>query len=112
MDMLSREQRHYPRFRRKVPTSMQFRKDGAILQTTTRDVSVEGAEFEWGRSVQPGERILFHIKLTNSVFRCEGMVQWVRSLTTGQYFFGVRFLNLREDQYQQMEEFLGKVPTM
>jgi c-di-GMP-binding flagellar brake protein YcgR len=73
------------------------------------DLSLSGIRLTWLRPLVSGTPLLVRLQLGESglAIECKGRVRWCAPLTNGLYHFGVRFLDMTEDERDQLEGFIS-----
>jgi len=73
------------------------------------DLSLSGVRFTWLRPHVPGTPLLIRLQLgeTGPAIECKGRVCWSVPLRNGLHYFGVRFLDMTEDEIEHLENFLN-----
>jgi len=109
-----RERRRCPRKDTAVCVWMQFRRQPSVCGVTTSDLSPEGARFTAPLPVRPGEHVMLYLQLEQVAYsiECKGKVCWAESQIGGETSFGVRFLDLRHEEEEQLRETLGPRPSI
>ena len=97
--------------RRNVETSVWLYQpsDGRPSIMRSADLSLSGMRLTWLRPVMRGQPLLLrlHLGANGPAIECKGRVCWCEQLANGMYRFGVRFLDLADDETAQMEEFFS-----
>ncbi|MBN2310880.1 MAG: PilZ domain-containing protein [Candidatus Hydrogenedentes bacterium] len=108
MRELGAELRRHPRQQRAVCGWLQFSDENVVRGMVTVNISQEGARFATLRPVLPAERVLVSLQLTPTgpAVECKGRVCWVREMDNGLRHFGVRFVDLHEDESAALAQFL------
>lgn len=72
------------------------------------DLSLLGVRLTWLRPLPAGTSLLVRLQLgeNGTAIECKGRVCWCAPLKNGLYHFGVRFLDMTEDEREEMEEFI------
>ena len=106
------EKRRIPRKETAVCVWMQFRRDPSVRGTTTVDLSPDGARFNAPHPVRPGEQVMLYLQLEPVAYtiECKGKVCWSQPQDSGVTSFGVRFLDLREDEEENLRKTLERRP--
>lgn len=83
--------------------------EGRLSPMRSADVSVSGARLTWLRPLAPNTPLLVRMQLGESghAIECKGRVCWCAPLKNGLHHFGVRFLDITEDEHERLEEFLN-----
>lgn len=106
-DVSTQNRRRYTRQALSVPASLRFHEEEAPLLTLTQDVGLEGAKFSTGRAVEPGVPVLLRLQLGDGrVLECKAKVCWSRDADGESTDFGIRFLDLHEDEREFLRQFL------
>jgi len=82
--------------------------------TVSLDLSKQGAQFSGIRPAEDGTPVLVHLQLASGspVIECKGRVCWSRLMPNGLHNFGVRFLDLLDDEAALIERFLSGGPRL
>jgi hypothetical protein len=88
---------------------LRFKSDEASHGAVTLDLSAEGARFGTVNPLDCGEPVMVHLQLTPNAYpiECKGRVCWSERMQDGLYNFGLRFLDLRDDEREELRGFLG-----
>jgi len=75
----------------------------------TVDLAPEGARFSSGRPVELRSLVLLRLQLDNppATIECKGRVCWSRPADDGSCQFGIRFLDLTDDERDLVERYLA-----
>jgi hypothetical protein len=84
-------------------------REGRPSLMRSADLSRSGARFTWLRPVAPGTPVLVRLQLGENgpSLECKGRVCWCAPLKNGLHNFGVRFLDMNEDEYDTLEDFIS-----
>lgn len=76
--------------------------------TTTVDLGVEGARFQTVDAIPVGTRLLVHLQVGQGHrdLECKGKICWVGTGADGMQEYGVRFVDLTEEEYALLNGFL------
>lgn len=109
-DVETKNKRRFERQPMNVPTSLQFHEKGSSTVTLTADLGIEGARFCTETPVQPGTPVLLRLQLGHNgqVLECKGKVCWTADTDDEFTAFGIRFLDLREDERELLRQFLAE----
>ena len=104
------EQRRHQRRRVGVCAWLQFNGDDATRGMVSVDMAPEGAQFSSIKPVNVGERVLVRLQLgpSHPIVECKGTVCWAAPMPNRLHHFGVRFLDLRDDERASIEGFLHR----
>jgi len=104
----TQDKRRFLRQALSVPSSLRFHEDDAPLLTITTDIGLEGARFCAGRPVAKGVPVLLRLQLGNhgQLLECKGKVCWAHEDDDAFTVFGVRFIDLHEDERELLRQFL------
>lgn len=107
----SRRHERYP-----VPVAawIEFYGDSHSRSALSRDVSAEGARFSGIRPALTGEPVLVRMQLgrTQTPMECKGRIVWSKSMPNRLYEFGVRFVDLSEEEQSNLLGFLtGRIQS-
>jgi hypothetical protein len=108
MDRTGVDTRRFPRHDETVCAWLTFHYDSVQCGTLTEDVSADGARFSTLRTVNPGEHLLLHLQVDPIGIECKGKVCWNRNMPNGLSRFGVRFIDLSEDEREQLRRYLAR----
>ncbi|MDZ4857679.1 MAG: PilZ domain-containing protein [Candidatus Hydrogenedentes bacterium] len=99
MDQKTNERRH-ERFAVPVAAWIEFYGDAVTRGTVSRDVSAEGARFSSVRPAAAGEPVIVRMQLGRGAqsIECKGRVVWTKQMPNRLHDFGVRFIDLTEDE--------------
>jgi hypothetical protein len=102
--------RRFERQSLNVPTALQFHENGAAVVTLTADLGIEGARFCTEKSITPGTPVLLRLQLgpNGQVLECKGKVCWTTDGGDDFTYFGIRFLDLHEDERELLRQFLSQ----
>ncbi|MFO7775363.1 MAG: PilZ domain-containing protein [Candidatus Hydrogenedentota bacterium] len=108
--MSSEERRRFERHEMSVCVWLQFHHDQSVQGTTTVDLSPEGARFHAPKRVRPGQYVMIYLQLDPVAYtvECKGKVCWADSNPSGLTAFGVRFLDLEEEEHDRIAHVLHK----
>lgn len=98
METVQLDKRRFPRIDEAVCAWLSFKKDSAAYGTTTMDLGLEGARFTTLKRVDVGDNVIVCLQLPWMSIQCKGKVCWLSAETGGLYNFGVRFLDLRDNE--------------
>lgn len=104
------EQRRHARRKAGVCAWLQFSGDDATRGMVSVDLGLEGAQFSSLRPVGTGERVLVRLQLgpSHPTVECKGVVRWAAPMPNRLNHFGVRFVDLRDDERAAIESFLKR----
>ena len=73
------------------------------------DLSQEGARFNVRRPVQPNQQVLVCLQFPESGrwMECKGEIRWCRPDEKGLHALGIRFLDLAEEERDDLNEYLA-----
>lgn len=108
----SDERRRFERNEIAVCVWLQFHHDSTVQGTTTVDLSPEGARFHASKAVRPGQHVMLYLQLDPVAYtvECKGKVCWATPQPSGLTAFGVRFLDLQEEEHERIGRALRKYP--
>lgn|GEM_PF-1129184 len=87
---------------------LRFRGEKSPRCTRSCDLTREGARFVTLRPVAVGEPVLITLALSGTQsLECKGVVRWCRMLPNRMYEFGVRFLDLHDEEYERLDEVMA-----
>ena len=69
------------------------------------DLSVSGVRLHCMKPIAPGTPLLIRLQLsaTGPALECKGRVCWCAPLSNDAYQFGVRFLDVTDDEFEEVE---------
>jgi len=78
--------------------------------TETIDLASEGARLTSAHPVESYSIVLLRLRLEDSTttIECKGRICWCESVDSGVYHYGVRFLDLSDDERELLEKYLAK----
>ena len=102
------EHRRHGRFRREAPAWLDFRDAPGPCDATTLDLSREGASFQARQQVRPRTPVILRLMLDSQSppIEAKAKVCWVAPRPGGVHEFGVRFLDLSEDEQARLGLYL------
>jgi len=99
--------RRHPRGASAARGWLQFRGDVSARETVSADLAREGAQFSTAGPREAGEQALVHLQLAfGGTIECKGKVCWSRCAPDGTCNFGVRFVDLADDEGEAIQCFL------
>ena len=98
------DRRRHARADARVGAWLSFPGEAATRGATTRDLSLEGARFSTRRKVEIGTPVLIGLELRADIspLECKGRVAWTRPNADGSYDFGVRFVDLQDNETESI----------
>ncbi|MBX7258518.1 MAG: PilZ domain-containing protein [Candidatus Hydrogenedentes bacterium] len=104
------EQRRHTRRKVGVCAWLQFNGDDATRGMVSVDLAPEGAQFSSIRPIEIGERVLVRLQLgpSHPTVECKGAVCWAAPMPNRLNHFGVRFVDLNDDERASIESFLQR----
>ncbi len=108
--MSTEERRRFERNEVAVCVWLQFHHDRSVQGTTTVDLSPEGARFHASKAVRPGQHVMLYLQLDPVAYtvECKGKVCWANNSPSGLTAFGVRFLDLEDEEHDHIVRALRK----
>jgi len=105
MNMYAEFKRRYQREKVRVWTWMVLSRDGMPRVTRTIDLTPEGAQFSSVLPVDPYLVVLLRFQLEEPpvALECKGRVCWSRMMDDGLYHYGVRFVDLSDDERDMLD---------
>ncbi len=100
------ERRRFERHGESVCAWLTYHYDALQCGTLTEDLSADGACFSTLRRVNTGEQLLLHLQVDPMGIECKGKVCWSLSMPNGLNRFGVRFVDIRDDERDQLSCYL------
>ncbi|MFO7973899.1 MAG: PilZ domain-containing protein [Candidatus Hydrogenedentota bacterium] len=102
------ERRRHIRHAIEIATWLYEPRERRPLLMRSADLSLSGVRLTWLRPLLAGTPLLVCLQLGENgpAIECKGHVCWCALLKNGLHHFGVRFLDITEDESQQLEEFL------
>lgn len=87
---------------------LDFRGDSATRAMRSLDLSEEGARFATIRPVRAGDAVMVRldVRAGEPAVECKGRVCWVRPMQDRVRHFGVRFVDLADDERSRIEQSL------
>lgn len=106
----SKDSRRHKRHRVAVCAWLDFRHENSARGTVSEDLAVEGARFSSLRPVVVGEPVLVRMQLDRSrgPIECKGRICWTKSQPNHLHTFGVRFVDLCEEEQGHLASFLDR----
>jgi hypothetical protein len=94
------ERRRYDRPPIKALAWIRFRGDHTVWATTTTNLTEEGAQFTSYTPVKTGEPLMLHVQPRGNMspLECKGQIIWCALADDGLYRFGVRIVDLCDDE--------------
>lgn len=113
MDTHTEDRRRHPRLDVETCAWLLFPHEDAARVTTTVDLSQAGAQFSGVQPVDLDTHVLLNLQLDpgRRSLECKGSIRCCRAVGGGLYRYGVRFLDLLEDERGQLREYLAGIPT-
>ncbi len=92
--------RRHERYQVPIAAWIEFHGDAETRGTVSRDVSAEGARFSSVRPMLAGEPVIVRMQLGRGaqIVECKGRVVWTKQMPNRLHDFGVRFVDLDEDE--------------
>lgn len=110
------EARRHNRHKVAVCAWLDFYHENTTRGTVSEDLSLEGARFSSMRPVNVGERVLVRMQLdrAGTPIECKGRVCWTASQPNRLHTFGVRFVDLSEDERGNLSTYFdgNRYPTV
>jgi hypothetical protein len=100
------EKRRYARHGESVCAWLTFHYDALQCGTLTEDLSSEGACFSTLRPIHAGEQVLLNLQVDPTGIECKGKVCWALTMPNGLNRFGVRFVDIGDDEREQLSHYL------
>ena len=102
------DRRRHPRADARVGAWLSFHSETAARGATTRDLSLEGAQFTTRRKLDTGTPVLIALDLRADIgpLECKGRVVWIRPNPDGSYHFGLRFVDLQDSETESIRAFI------
>ena len=109
MDTNLNDSRRHIRQRVTACAWLEFSQETLPRATTTLDLAIEGARFSSMKPATLGDPVLVRLQLGTSprYIECKGKVCWTDRMPNRLYNFGVRFVDLYEDERLRLEQFLS-----
>jgi len=103
------DNRRHGRFRTEASASLSFQDSPEPCGATTLDLSPEGAAFRSESRVRPRVPVILRLSLESHTppLEAKGKVCWANSRPDGTHQFGVRFLDLSDDEQARLGLFLA-----
>ena len=101
--------RRHERFAVPVAAWLEFFGDTDTRGTVSRDVGAEGARFSGVRPALVGEPVIVRMQLGRGTqpVECKGRIVWSKMMPNRLHDFGVRFLDLSEEERAELLGFLA-----
>ena len=101
--------RRYQRRNVRIGTWILFAEEAGRRATYTVDLAQEGARFASDRPVELRSLVLLRLHLDNplATIECKGRVCWSRRTGDRSNEFGIRFLDLTDDERELLERYLA-----
>lgn len=95
-----------------MPSWLQFRDARASRRTRTLNLSANGALFGALHEVENGHKLLVALDLEDGKppLECKGEVRWARQVEGNLHVFGVRFLDLDDEERKRIGRRLSPDP--
>ena len=108
MDTYTEERRRHPRLDVETNAWLLFAHEDAARVTTTVDLSPDGAQLSGARPVDVDTPLLLNLQLDPNArsLECKASIRCCRAVGVGLYRYGVRFLDLLEDERDQLRQYL------
>ena len=109
MKQLRKDRRH-PRETLSVCAWLEFRGEPVARGTVSVDLALEGARFNTLGPVSKGDPVLVRLQLEPSfdTIECKGRICWVERADDGIHEFGVRFVDLRDDERRALRKYIDR----
>jgi hypothetical protein len=103
------EQRRFTRRGVSLRGALRFHSPPALLEAHTVDLGLEGARFHAAGIVHEGAPVLVRLEFGagQPALECKGRVCWTDEAPEGLSRFGVRFLDLRDDERELLDHYLA-----
>ena len=103
------DKRRYERRRARVAARLMFHGPDRRKTVTTLDLSAQGARFSNHESVRTDKPVIVQLRLDphGVPIECKGRVCWSKKMPDSRCHFGVRFVDLNEEEQWRVSEFLG-----
>ncbi|GMU93270.1 MAG: hypothetical protein AMXMBFR4_23280 [Candidatus Hydrogenedentota bacterium] len=110
MEARRTNQRRHTRHNVSIAAWLEFENDSVYRGTVSTDLGIEGARFSSLTPVEVGQRVLVRMQLghTSNVIECKGRVCWSQPMPNRLYDFGVRFVDLDEEECSRLQSFLER----
>jgi hypothetical protein len=105
------ERRREPRVNVALGARVRFSSHDVEQSAVTVDLSPEGALLRSARAAAPGQGVLLELQLDafSAPIECKARVTWAARLSNGIYSFGVRFLDLRYEEAETLQDLVSAV---
>lgn len=107
MARLDRDKRRHNRHEKPVCTWLSFQNGQGTYGTVTMDIGMGGARFSMMKDVEENESVLLNVQVAPSGIECKGKICWVESKPGGVSNFGVRFLDISEEDRESLSLYLA-----
>jgi hypothetical protein len=110
MEVKRKIDRRHKRMAVPVCAWLDFRGDSATRAMRSLDLSLEGARFATIRPVRTGDAVMARLEIRSgeSAVECKGRVCWVRPMQDRVRHFGVRFVDLSDEERSRIEQLLNE----
>jgi Tfp pilus assembly protein PilZ len=108
MEVKRKNNRRFLRHRVPLCAWLEFRDDDSTRAMRSLDLSTEGARFATIRAVEKNDPIMVRLEVRPGApaVECKGRVCWVEPMQDRVRLFGIRFVDLAEDERIQIEQAL------
>jgi len=105
------ERRREPRVNVAIGARVRFGRRDAEQSAVTVDLSPEGARLRSVRPVAHGQGVMLELQLDpfSAAIECKARVTWAARVSNGLCSFGVRFLDLRYEEAEILQDFVSAV---
>ena len=107
MARIDTDNRLHSRFKKPICTWLSFFGGHGTYGTVTMDIGDGGARFCMMKDVNKDDRVLLNVQVAPSCIECKGRVCWVEDGEDGFNTFGVRFLDLSEEDRDSLKRYLA-----
>jgi len=111
MEVKSTNNRRHKRQTVPLCAWLEFEEDGSTRAMRSLDLSTEGGRFSTIRPVDSGDFVMVRLEVRPGApaVECKGRVCWVDTMGDDVREFGVRFLDLVEDERSQIDKAMTEV---
>lgn len=107
MARIDDDNRRHSRYSKPICTWLSFYNGHGTYGTVTMDIGTGGARFCMMKNIDENDNVLLNVQVTPSCIECKGKVCWVENSDGGFNTFGVRFLDLSEEDRDSLNRYLA-----
>ena len=102
------EKRRYARSPRTVCAWLSFQEDPSTYGTLTVDLGPGGARFGLLNPVEIDAKLILRLEIPPANIECKGCVRWTSLSANGLHYFGVKFVDLSEGEFEALAHFASE----